>query len=124
MSLFWDKQLKRNQQSCPVYAVKGGLCPAALSASSTFIILPAAGAVHIYDSYLAGRSIRSILKNEKYCGERGTLYRRCVWVRKAGGSLYGAAPAGSTTARNTATTPPRSGRNPCKPPSSPLSTPL
>ena len=33
MSLFWDKQLKRNQQSCPVNAVKGGLCPAALSAS-------------------------------------------------------------------------------------------
>ena len=28
--------------SCPVYAVKGGLCPAALSASSTFIILSAA----------------------------------------------------------------------------------
>ncbi len=29
--------------SCPVYAVKGGLCPAALSAFSTFIILSAAG---------------------------------------------------------------------------------
>lgn len=26
MSLFWDKQFKRNQQLCPVYAVKGGLC--------------------------------------------------------------------------------------------------
>ena len=115
-------------------------------------VVPEQAAVveHIYDSFLAGHSIRmikrelegqgvltakggtvwseaairSILKNEKYCGERGTLYRRCVWVRKAGGSLYGAAPAGSTTARNTATTPPRSGRNPCKPPSSPLSTPL
>ena len=31
--------------SCPVYAVKGGLCPAAFSASSTFIILSVAVAV-------------------------------------------------------------------------------
>ncbi len=45
MSLFWDKQFKHNQQSCPVYAVKGGLCPAALSASGTFIILSAVVAV-------------------------------------------------------------------------------
>ena len=43
MSLFWDKQFKRNQQSFPVYVVKGGFCPAALSASSTFIILSAVG---------------------------------------------------------------------------------
>lgn len=55
------------------------------------------------------------------CGECGTLYRRCVWSTRGGRRPCGGAPAGSTTAPPTATSPPPSRKGPYRLPSLPFS---